>query len=415
MYYMTTGKWNAEPDLVARGVAEISDIKKTGMSSDVRLFPVGAEVIHRLYRESKNNISREFIFDKKVVVPAVAGVTAAYLGFIPARDLLKLVCDEDRVMIKSLFYENVRDFVGYNTINTEILLTVNSSDRDRFILMNNGVTMITRLLQTTGDKFVIGDYQIVNGCQTSHVLYDCASIWGEMPETIRVPFRLIHTRDENVIEDIIKATNRQTEVKDDQFFAMRDFAKKLEAYFKTFPVETRLYYERRPHQYDSLDVERLRIITHQNLVRAVGAMFLGLPQITTRRFRQLSAMVGEKMFCDSDKPEPYYVAALALYRLEQLFKDKTIEGKYKAARYQMLLAVRLLIDATPLPPMNANEMSKRCHSMTESLQDESACETIFGQASQIVDDIVPSLNRDTIRNEPTTKAIYHHFGQYPPG
>jgi hypothetical protein len=190
------------------------------------------------------------LFEKKVVVPEVSGVTAAYLGFLPATDYLKLVCDEDGSIIKPLFYENVRDFVGLNDVNQEILDTLKSDDSDRFIIMNNGVTMIARSLHTTGDKFSISDFHIVNGCQTSHVLHACKD---NMPATIRVPFRLIHTQDENVIESIIRATNRQTEVKEDQFYAMKDFAKKLEAYFKTFPVSARMFYERRPHQYDSQD------------------------------------------------------------------------------------------------------------------------------------------------------------------
>ena len=103
----------------------------------------------------------------------------------------------------------------------------------------------------------------MNGCQTSHVLH---AHKNDLSPTIKVPFRLIHTQDEDVIESIISATNRQTEVKEDQFYAMRDFAKKLEAYFMTYPVGTRLFYERRSHQYVSQDIEKLRIITHQNLV-----------------------------------------------------------------------------------------------------------------------------------------------------
>jgi len=47
------------------------------------------------------------------------------------------------------------------------------------------------------------------------------------------------------------------------------------------------------------------------------------------------------MFVDTDRSEPYYVAALALYRLEQLFKSKKIDAKYKAARFQ------IFIDDTP--------------------------------------------------------------------
>jgi hypothetical protein len=409
LYYITTGTWNNEPDLIARVTAEIGDLKKTGMFSQVRFVYAGAPQLHALYRQSKNSISREFIWDKKVVAPEVSGVTAAYLGFLPAKDILKLVCDEDGAIIKSLFYENVRDFLGVQGINGEILTTLISDSSDRFILMNNGITMIARILQTTGDKFVVGDYQVVNGCQTSHVLHACQS---QLPDSVCIPFRLVHTQNENVIEDVIRATNRQTEVKDDQFFAMKDFAKKLEAYFKTFPVETRLYYERRPHQYDAQDIEKIRIITHQNLVRAVGAMFLGLPHVTTRRFRDLSARVGQDMFVDTDKPEPYYVAALALYRLEQLFKSKRIDSKYKAARFQLLLVVRMLIDPSPLPKMNAHDMTKRSLAMAEYLQNEQACENIFNHAIQVIESLATNWGRDTIRNEPITKAIFQKYGQH---
>jgi len=409
LYYVTTGTWKAEQDLVVRAQAETGDLMKTALFSDVQFHAIGASEIHRLYRQAKNSINREFLFDKKVVVPEVSGVTAAYLGFLPAADYLKLVCDEDGSIIKPLFYENVRDFVGLNDVNHEILDTLKSGDSDRFIIMNNGVTMIARGLHTTGDKFSISDFHIVNGCQTSHVLHACKDI---LSPAIRVPFRLIHTQDENVIESIIRATNRQTEVKEDQFYAMKDFAKKLEAYFRTFPVSARLFYERRPHQYDSQDIEKLRIITHQNLVRATGAMFLGLPHITTKTFRQLIAKVGKDMFADSDKPEPYYVSAWSLYRLEQLFKNKTIAAKYKAARFQILLTARFLLDDKPLPKMNANDMTKRCNSMIEKLSDDAAVEALFLKAVKIVDEVAGAWDRDSIRTEPVSKALFQKFGQH---
>jgi len=117
--------------------------------------------------------------------------------------------------------------------------------------MNNGITIIARALHLTGHKFTMGDFQVVNGCQTSHVLYDNR----DLLDGVRIPLRIISTQDETVMEAIITATNRQTEVKDDQFFALKDFAKRLEAYFKTFTPDRHLYYERRAHQYDSQDIE----------------------------------------------------------------------------------------------------------------------------------------------------------------
>jgi AIPR protein len=191
---------------------------------------------------------------------------------------------------------------------------------------------------------------------------------------------------------------------------VRSLRSALEAFFKTFPVGSRLFYERRPHQYDSQDIEKLRIITHQNLVRAVGAMFLGLPHITTKTFRQLIAKVGKEMFVDTDKPEPYYVSAWALYRLEQLFKNKKVDAKYKAARFQILLVVRFLLDDAALPKMNANDMTKRCEAMIKKLDNDAAVEALFLKAVQIVDRIAVAWNRDSIRTEPVTRALFQKFG-----
>jgi len=96
--------------------------------------------------------------------PEVVGVTSAYLGLLAGKDLLKLVCDEDGHVIKSLFYENVRDYLGLNPINQEIRSTLVSGVSDRFILMNNGRDYdYPEICKLRGDKFSVSDFQIVNG------------------------------------------------------------------------------------------------------------------------------------------------------------------------------------------------------------------------------------------------------------
>ncbi len=69
--------------------------------------------------------------------------------------------------MRGLFYDNVRDFQGDNPVNKEIDDTLKSDERDLFVLLNNGITIVAESLSKTGDIFTIEDYQIVNGCQTS--------------------------------------------------------------------------------------------------------------------------------------------------------------------------------------------------------------------------------------------------------
>ena len=60
--------------------------------------------------------------------------------------------------------------------------------------MNNGITIIARSLKVSGDRFSIENYSIVNGCQTSHVLYEQRR---EIDESVMVPVRLIGTLNRN--------------------------------------------------------------------------------------------------------------------------------------------------------------------------------------------------------------------------
>jgi hypothetical protein len=218
--------------------------------------------------------------------------------------------------------------------------------------MNNGITIIARDVRPTGNKFVIEDYQIVNGCQTSNVLFEQADA---KDDTVMVPVRLIGTQDEKVINAIIRATNRQTPVTEDQFFALQEFPKQLEEYFQTFPNQQKLYYERRSRQYENNQaIEKTRIVTQSNVIKAFAAMFLDEAHRTTRNYASLKAKVGKDIFGKGDRLEPYYTAAFALYRLEYLFRNAKLDAKYKAARFHILMATRLLGGEGDLPRMNSS-------------------------------------------------------------
>jgi len=402
LYYVTTGRWQNDQALEARRIAEVKDLQATGLFGDVEMFPIGADGIQRLYNQTKNAISREFLFQNRTVVPEIAGVREAHLGFLPATEFLNIICDEDGDIIKTLFYENVRDWQNYNEVNSEIKTTLLSEDRDRFVLMNNGITIIARTLQTTANRFMIGDFQVVNGCQTSHVLFDNKSFL----EGVRVPVRLISTQDEGVITAIIRATNRQTEVKGEQFFALTDFAKNLERFFQAFPTGRQLYYERRSRQYDSQAIEKTRIVVHASLVRAFGAMFLGEAHRTTRDFSALVAKVGREMFVDGDRLEPYYTAAFALYKLEYQFRNQRLDSKYKPARFALLYAARLLANPSPLPPRNSREMERYCAQIDSILWESNKADDLFASAAQVIEDVAGGkLDTDNVRTQPFTEAV----------
>ncbi len=339
------------------------------------------------------------------MIPEIPGVKEAYLGLLPATEFVTLLDDGTGGILKSIFYDNVRDWQDYNPVNAEIKATIENADQKAlFAIMNNGVTVIAKTLRATGNRFHIEDYQIVNGCQTSHVLFDNRAL---LDETVMVPLRLIATDDEEVAAAIVKATNRQTEVKEEQLIALSDFQKKIEAYFQTFPEARKLYYERRSRQYGaSLGIEKTRIATPTNLIRAYASIFFGEPHRTTRSYRLLLQQLGKTIFGPEDRPEPYYYAASAQYRLEFLFRNGVLSAKYKPARYHILFAAHSLLTAAAPPRPNSNEMARYCDPLSEAMWDAERAAGVFTAAAAIVEDAAEGdFRRDQIRTEPFTEEV----------
>lgn len=405
LYYVTTGKWTNDANLVARQTAISDDLKQTRLFRDVEFIDLDADAIQRLYNQTKNAISRDFTFTARTLIPDMPGVAEAYLGLLPAPEFLSLIQDDDLTLLRSIFYENVRDWQDYNAVNTEIKGSLESpTQKARFALMNNGITIIAKTLRATGNRFHIEDYQIVNGCQTSHVLYDQRQ---HVDATVMIPLRLIATQDEDIIASIVKATNRQTQIKEEQLLALNDFPKKIERYFATFDEPRRLYYERRSHQYSTTaGIEKIRIITMPNLIRAYASFVLEEPHRTTRNFRALIDKVGTEIFAANHRLEPYYASAVGLYRLEYLFKRGIIDAKYKPARHHLLLAARLLAMGQRPPLPNSREMARWSEDLIDAFWDIERSETLYRSAVRIVDAAAAGdYHRDNIRTQPFTEEV----------
>jgi len=411
LYYVTTGRWLDDQNLVARRDAVINDLKSLNIFRKVEFECFGAERIHQLYRLSKNAIRREIVFTDRTVLPDLPGVEQAYLGLLPTTEFLKMVENENQEMINSIFYDNVRDWQEWNPVNDSMRQTIEDPTKKcYFPLLNNGITIVARQVIPTGNRFVIEDYQVVNGCQTSYVLHEMRE---ELSKDVFIPIRLIATTDPEIRNSIIKATNRQTQVTDDQLFALSDFPKSLEAYLPTFDGKKRLYYERRSKQYSAQsNIEKVRIVDQRSLVRAFASIFLELPHRTTRNYKLLQKSFGADIFNKDHRLEPYYVAAYAHYRLDYLFRNQVIASELKPARYHLLLAFRLLATNAPMPHLSSHEMQRFCESLMETLWDDDETIALFEEAVLHVKKVAAgNFNRDNIRTEVFTQNLTKRLRQ----
>jgi len=354
LYYVSNGIWKNDQNNVAIIESTRSELISTNLFPEVIFNAIDANEIGRLYRNTKNSVTTTFVFQDKVTLPDLPGISESYLGILPLLEFKKILIDEND-SIRNIFYDNVRDFQGINNpVNTSISETLNSDARELFTVLNNGVTIVANDLKTSGNRFTISDYQIVNGCQTSNILFDYLN--NNTTETINnfhLPIKLIVTNNDEVKNKITIATNSQTAIKREQLQAMTDYQKNLEMYFQTFDGDGRLFYERRSGQYQTDgNVLRARIINIKDLIKSFSSIFYENPDRVTTYFGSIVTQNVESesplIFNSNHNNILYYTAAFTYYRLDTLFNKRLLDTNYRKVKFFLLMLFRMLINKEPL-------------------------------------------------------------------
>ena len=376
LFYVTVGTWTEDENLQATINVGKESLRGTNLLSNISFEPCGSEKIQDLYRKTKEKLKSTFKFEKRITMYSINDDEVGYSGVLPFKEFKKLIIDENGAT-KAVFEDNIRDYLGPNPdVNKNITETIKTGNVNAFSMLNNGITVVTSSIIISGDIATIEDYQIVNGCQTSNVLIENMDSVEGIDELI-IPIRIIATKDENLKNDITRATNSQTAIKKDQLEALSTFQKKLEEYYKTYRDEDALVYERRTGQYRDSNIPKNRIVTIAMQIKTVAAMFLDEPSGVSGQYGTVAKRVGNKIFKTADKEIIYYVSSLALYKIENLFKTHKIDKKYRRARYHAMMLFRMLVSTEEMPRFNARKMENYCKSILEVLENNTECERIF--------------------------------------
>lgn len=376
LFYVTLGTWTEDENLQATISVGKESLRGTNLFSNISFEPCGSEKIQDLYRKTKEKLKSTFKFEKRITMYSISDDEVGYSGVLPFKEFKKLIIDENGAT-KAVFEDNIRDYLGPNPdVNKNITETIKTGNVNAFSMLNNGITVVTSSIIISGDIATIEDYQIVNGCQTSNVLIENMDSVEGIDELI-IPIRIIATKDENLKNDITRATNSQTAIKKDQLEALSTFQKKLEEYYKTYRDEDALVYERRTGQYRDSNIPKNRIVTIAMQIKTVAAMFLDEPSGVSGQYGTVAKRVGNKIFKTADKEIIYYVSSLALYKIENLFKTHKIDKKYRRARYHAMMLFRMLVSTEEMPRFNARKMENYCKSILEVLENNTECERIF--------------------------------------
>lgn len=395
LYYVTLGTWNNDDDNLKSIInAGQKTLSATNLFSKVDFIPCDSAEIQSLYRKTKAKLSASFRFEKRITMYSLSDNEVGYSGVIPFKEFKKLIL-EDTGAVKPVFEDNIRDYLGPNSdVNKNICATILSGNVNAFSMLNNGVTIVASSIFMSGDNATIEDYQIVNGCQTSNILIDNMDLSENIDDLI-IPIRIIATKDENLKNEITKATNSQTAIKKEQLDALSTFQKRLEEYYKSFTGPNALVYERRTGQYRDSNIPKSRIVTIPTQIKTVAAMFLNEPSAVSGQYGTVAKRVGNKIFKTTDKLIMYYVSALSLYKIENLFRTNKIDKKYRRSRYHVMMLFRIVMSNGDMPRFNQKKMETYCEHLLDILKNDDRCEKIF---SAIVDYIVSKGQKIDIDN-----------------
>ncbi len=390
---------NGRPSLIARFVATgiyqrpealegaLADfhrqVEALGIFHEIDIKFVDRDELTRLWVGTYSGVNASLPTFSTAALPNIAGIDEAYLAVVKASDFVSnLLTTQDGNLRTQVFEENVRSFLGLdNAVNQSIAATLASEAASRFPVLNNGITIVSPDVQLQGNTLHLTNFQIVNGCQTSNVLFENRTTLGDVMVNIKV----VETQLEDVFSELVRATNSQTKVEDTQFLSLRPIVRKVEQYFNTYDgVEGRLYLERRDRQYVGQDIPNTRIFSLHNAAKCVAAMVCNRPELASRYPKTMYEELTGVIFADDTKEVVFYAACLTMYRFTLLVSNSTIPQNLKRFKWHMLPVIWAIINGKNPPRLNSRAVEREAQEVIKVMgQHGAAANDIFNRVAGI--------------------------------
>ncbi|GAA3854547.1 MULTISPECIES: AIPR family protein [Amycolatopsis] len=424
LYYVTTSSNGGQSAQSQLQVTEaIARIRELGVYSEsLRLRTHGHEELADKQKERHGPQNVQFNFEKRQTIPATERVSEAYIGLVSAAEIMKLLKDNFGEVRAGIFDDNVRlDLGPDNTVNSRIMGTLQSAEREHFPFLNNGLTIIATGLRGNGDRFFISGYQIVNGGQTSHQLIR----WSETDQVkndpqllanLWIPVKIVSSNDRDVRTSVSIATNLQTAIGSTDIQASSQIAKNVEEYFAQSGADG-LRYERQ-NRGAALEFARTRVVATPELNRAVAATLFGE---SSRAIGSPKDLEVEGSFVWGNYPvETYYYAAWIIYRIDRYFARTPESATLKAAKYHIAMMVSALVNPGLIPIFEAGDADAAAKKLenpkklnfriSEKLSEDienaitSAAEVASAEFRDVLDE-GRSLRKDDVRSRRSQEAL----------
>lgn len=391
VYYVTTGKWNGQEYIVS-AIKTLKDHIQAQKTYEVEnVFCVDAESLLKIIGENEDDYITTIKVDQKIGLPKVNGVDSSSVYLCRAENLMELLRAEDGNLRRNLFEDNVRDFQGYTNINEDVKKTIVNKP-DQFLLLNNGITIVCGKMNDPNMELTLEAPQIVNGCQTCNILYDCM-IDGYDLKSVYVVLKVIASRDDEIVNNVVKGTNRQNIVYEEALETTRVFHKRLEEFFAAYGKMTRypkLFYERRSKQYQKNHLVKVtQKVNLKLLTQGFVSLFLSRPDLGIRHEIKLLKLFRTQLFQESESFYPYYTAAFICKGVDNLFRDGKLPRSLKAYELHISFIMKeLIMNCEKMPQsFNGKQINDYCERLLSKVEDPAVFIEYARKSCDIFDDI----------------------------
>ncbi len=381
--FVTTGNYQ-KPDALETARSDFCvQLDELGLFAETDVRFVGRDELTQLWVGTYSGINASLELFSNAPLPTISGIDEAYLAVVRASDFVQnLLMTADGNLRTQVFEENVRSFLGLeNPVNRSISSTLLSRETSsRFPVLNNGITIVSPDVRLQGNTLHLTNYQIVNGCQTSNVLFESRDSLRDTMVNIKV----VETQNEDVFSELVRATNSQTKVEDTQFLSLRPIIKKIEQFFNTYADDSRLYFERRDKQYVGQNIPATRIFSVHSAAKCVTAMYCNRPELAARYPKTMYEELTETLFAEDNKEIIFYASCLTLYRFSMLVSNSIVPQNMKRFKWHILSLVRAMICGKKSEPLNSKAIERSAEGVIKRMAQHSASTTeIFTKAVDI--------------------------------
>lgn len=309
------------------------------MSKAAALQKTHRDEVRYTFRAEETNITP---FSNQALYSFSIGNVRAVNFRMAAVQLCELMTEEIGVngSVDTLFTENIRGYLKRNKTNKRINETLHSTSESPFFsLMNNGITIICSSVTIPGSSqagvfnIPVIDPVIVNGLQTSKVIYEVFNEDRNLLRDVFVTVRVYETRDPVLIDLITEATNTQTAINYRDQMSNKPFNHHSHTYFAGRNVR---YVSKRGESIrePSLSAGLSDAVTNELVIKFWYATYnqdphraktskTGLLEDIFSATKETHPVFGDKFLGAQDSP--IYEELFNAYRIYKFVSDKRIE------------------------------------------------------------------------------------------